>query len=182
MVNRLRTHPATSKWYVGRVISAQDETTRLFLRHALATLAYRAGKTVRGTPDAFGAYKPTPDSNSPNEILAHMGDLMEWVLRTAKGKPTWTTAKPLPWNEEIARFFRTVQALDDDLASGAPIEWDPGRLFQGGIADALTHTGQLAMLRRLSGHKMKGENYARAEIVIGRVGLDQTPPDSKNEF
>jgi hypothetical protein len=163
-------------------IPAQDTATRLFLRHALATLAYRAGKTVRGTPEAYGAYKVTPDSNSPVEILAHMGDLMEWVLRMTQGKPSWTNATPLPWDEEIARFFRTLQALDDYLASGAPIEWDPGRLFQGGIADALTHTGQLALLRRLSGHKMKGENYSRAEIAIGRVGLDQPPPDPKNEF
>ena len=163
-------------------IPAQDMATRLFLRHALATLAYRAGKTVRGTPEAFGAYKATPESNSPVEILAHMGDLMEWGLRMVKGKPAWTSAKPLPWNEEIARFFRTVKELDDYLASGAPIEWDPGRLFQGGIADALTHTGQLAMLRRLSGHKMKGENYSRAEIAIGRVGLDQPPADPKYEF
>jgi len=164
------------------VILADEDGIRLFLRHALATLSYRAGKAVRDTSEAYGAYKITVDSNSPAEILAHMGDLMEWVLRMAKGKPTWTTAKPLPWNEEVARFFRKVQALDDYLASGEPIEWDPGRLFQSGIADALTHTGQLAMLRRLSGHKMKGENYARAEISIGRVGLDQTPPDPKNEF
>jgi len=164
------------------MIPTQDSGTRLFLRHALATLAYRAGKAVRGTPEAYGTYKTTPDSNSPVEILAHMGDLMEWVLRMARGKPSWTTATPLPWNEEIARFFRTVQALDDFLASDAPIECDPGALFQGGIADALTHTGQLAMLRRLSGHKMKGENYARAEIAIGRVGLDQPSPDPKNEF
>jgi len=164
------------------MIPTQDAATRLFLRHSLATLGYRAGKTVRGTPEAYGTYKVTADSNSPLEILAHMGDLMEWALRMVQGKPSWTTATPIPWNEEIERFFRTVRALDDYLASGRPIEWDPGRLFQGGIADALTHTGQLAMLRRLSGHKMNGENYSRADITIGRVGLDQPAPDPKNEF
>jgi len=159
-----------------------DPTTRLFLRHSLATLAYRAGKTVRGTPEAFGLYRETPGSNSPVEILAHMGDLMEWVLRMVKGDPKWTAATPLPWEQEIARFYASLQALDDHLASGAPISWDPGRVFQGGIADALTHTGQLAMLRRLSGFKMKGENYSKADIEVGRVGLDQTPPDPKIEF
>jgi len=163
-------------------LSADDPTTRLFLRHALATLAYRAGKTVRGTPEAFGRYRSTPDSKSPVDILAHMGDLMDWVLRMAKGEPRWTTATPLPWEEEIARFHATLQSLDDYLASSAPIRWEPGRLFQSGIADALTHTGQLAMLRRLSGFKMKGENYARADIVVGRVGSDQTPPDPRYEF
>lgn len=163
-------------------LSPGDPTTRLFLRHTLATLAYRAGKTVRGTPEAFGNYRETPESPSSVEILAHMGDLMDWVLRTVKGAPSWTSARPLPWNDEIARFFASLRALDDYLASGAPIQWDPGKLFQGGIADALTHTGQLAMLRRLSGHKMKGESYVQADIVIGRVGLEQTPADPKNEF
>jgi hypothetical protein len=163
-------------------LSPDDPTTRLFLRHALATLAYRAAKTVRGTPDAFAHYRQTPDSRTPVEILAHMGDLIDWVLRMVKGAPSWTTAKPLPWEREIARFFAALAALDDYLASGAPIAWDPGRVFQGGVADALTHTGQLAMLRRLSGHKMKGESYARADIVVGRVGPDQTPPDPAYEF
>ena len=111
-----------------------------------------------------------------------MGDLMDWVLRMVKGEPSWTTATPQPWDREIQRFFAALQALDDHLASGAPIQWDPGSVFQGGIADALTHTGQLAMLRRMSGHKMKGESYARADIVVGRVGLDQTPADPKFEF
>jgi hypothetical protein len=111
-----------------------------------------------------------------------MGDLMEWVLRMVQGEPRWTTATPLAWSGEITRFFAELGALDAYLASNAPIRFEPARLFQGGIADALTHTGQLAMLRRLSGHKMKGENYARADIVAGRVALDQTPAEPKYEF
>ena len=107
---------------------------------------------------------------------------MDWVLRMVKGDPSWTTATPLPWEQEIARFYASLQALDDHLASGAPIAWEPAAVFQGGIADALTHTGQLAMLRRLAGYKMKGESYARAEIEVGRVGLDQAPPNPKYEF
>jgi len=163
-------------------LPAEDPTTRLFLRHALATLAYRAGKTVRGTPEAFGQHRASPESPSPVEILAHMGDLMDWVLRMVQGAPSWTTATPQPWEREIARFYAALKALDDYLASGAPIQWEPGRVFQGGIADALTHTGQLAMLRRLAGYKMKGESYARADIEIGRVGLEQTPADPQFEF
>jgi hypothetical protein len=163
-------------------LSPDDPATRLFLRHALATLAYRAGKTVRGTPPEFGAYRATPESTSVVEILAHMGDLLDWVLRQLRGEKQWTNATPQAWDAEIARFFGALQAADDHLASGAPIGWEPERIFQGGIADALTHTGQLAMLRRLGGFKMKGENYSRADIVAGRVGIDQTPPDPKAEF
>jgi hypothetical protein len=163
-------------------ISAEDPTTRLILRHLLATIAYRAGKVVRDAPHAFGDHRQTPDSPSSVDILAHMGDLMEWVLRLLRGEWTWTAADARPWDQEVARFFRTLKAVDDELASGAPIKSDPAILIQGGLADALTHTGQLAMLRRLSGHKMKSENYARAEVVIGRVGLDQTPPVPRHEF
>jgi hypothetical protein len=163
-------------------IPADDPTTRLFLRHALATLAYRAGKTVRGTPEEFGRYRVMPESRSPVEIVAHMGDLMDWVLRIVKGTPSWTTATPQAWEPEIARFYSALGALDDYLASGAPIAADPERVLQGGIADALTHTGQLAMLRHLAGYKMKGESYARADVVIGRVGLEQTPADPRYEF
>jgi hypothetical protein len=163
-------------------IPPDDPTTRLVMRHLLATLAYRAGKAVRGTPEAFGAYRQTPESRSPQEILAHMGDLMEWALSMIRGAQAWRDAAPLPWKQEIERFYAALQAVDDELASGAPIRWEPARVIQGGIADALTHTGQLAMLRRLAGYKMKGENYARAQIQVGRVTLDQPPPDPRYEF
>ena len=163
-------------------IPPEDPTTRLFLRHVISTIAYRAGKTVRGTPEAFGQIRATPDSPSSLEILAHMGDLMDWVLRMVQGEFRWTQATLLPWEQEIARFFAALEALDDQLASGAPIGFEPARIFQGGLADALTHTGQLAMLRRLSGHKMKGESYARADIVVGRAGIDQTPAEPRFEF
>ena len=86
-------------------IPSDDPTTRLFLRHTLATLAYRAGKVVRATPEAFGSYRITPESPAAVDVLAHMGDLMDWLLRTVKGEPTWTTAKPLPWEQEVARFY-----------------------------------------------------------------------------
>jgi hypothetical protein len=163
-------------------LSAEDPATRLFLRHALATLAYRAGKAVRGTPAAFGAHRATPESPSATEILSHMGTLMDWCLHMARGETRWVQPEALPWEGEIERFFGTLRSLDDYLASDAPLCSEPGRLFQGGIADALTHTGQLAMLRRLSGFKMKGENYAKADIVPGRVGIEQSPPDPRVEF
>jgi hypothetical protein len=168
-------------------LPADDPTTRLFLRHALATLAYRAGKAVRGTTAEFADFRaPQPDpqwkSNSPREILAHMGDLMDWVLTQLQGHQKWNNSTPLEWQAEIRRFFAALTAVDQHLATGKPIAYDPGKMFQGGIADALTHTGQLTMLRRLSGHKMKGESYAQADIEIGKTTLEQTPANPKYEF
>ena len=161
-------------------IPADDPNTRLWLRHTLATLAYRAGKTVRGTPAAFGDYRADAKSPRVSEILAHMGDLMDWILTMMRGAPKWNNSTPLAWDDEVARFFDTVKRFDDYLASDAPLGSEPERLFQGAIADALTHVGQLAMLRRLAGCPIKGENYYQADIVAGRVGSEQAA--ARREF
>src|SRR5205823_6001448 len=116
------------------------------------------------------------DSRSAGEILSHLGDLLEWVDSQVRGAERWSNSKPGAWDEDVARFHRALQRLDDYLASGAPLHYDATRLFQGGIADALTHVGQINMLRRLAGSPVRGENYAKAEIVMGRVDQQQTPP------
>lgn len=152
------------------------------LRHTLATLAYRAAKTMRGAPASFANFKPGPTSNTPVQIVAHMGDLFDWALTLIQGKWKWNTSTPLPWDQECARFFGALKRFDDALASGQPIQMELTKLFQGPIADALTHAGQLATLRRLAGCPMKGESYPRADIVIGRVGFTQTPADPQYEF
>jgi|SRR5579859_5790354 len=152
------------------------EPARQLLRHAVATLAYRAGKTLRGAPESFAAFCTGETGRTPANILAHMGDLLDWALSIAQGQQRWQDSKPLSWPQEAERFFRTLKAFDDFLASGAPLAVLPEKLFQGPIADALTHTGQLAMLRRMAGCPIKGENYYRAEITAGRVGLDQAAP------
>ena len=146
------------------------------LRHALATLAYRAGKALRNAPHEFASYRASPVTRTPVEILAHMGDLLDWSLTIANSEQRWRESEPLAWDAEIARFFAALEALDgrldDTRPIGAPIE----RLFQGPIADALTHTGQLAMLRNMAGVPMGGENYYVADIQQGRVGRIQSAP------
>ena len=141
------------------------------LRHSVATLAYRASKAVRGAPPEFAEFDGA--GRTPAQILAHMGDLFDWALSLANGRETWHNSKPLAWDAEAARFFAALEAFDKRLASSEPLPVSEERLFQGPIADALTHTGQIAMLRRLAGCKISGENYSGAEIVIGRVGQNQ---------
>jgi len=152
------------------------------LRHAVATLAYRAAKTMRGAPSTFADFKPGPTSNTAVQIVAHMGDLFDWGLTLLDGEWKWHTATPLPWDQECARFFAALKKFDDALASGRPIKRTLAKIVQGPVADALTHTGQLASLRRLAGCPMKGESYPNADIVIGRVSFEQTPPNPKCEF
>ncbi|HEX7288406.1 MAG TPA: hypothetical protein VF532_19635 [Candidatus Angelobacter sp.] len=153
---------------------------RQLLRHTVATLAYRAGKALRGAPENFAGFSSGERGRTPAHILAHMGDLMDWALSIAKGAQAWQDSTPLPWPQEVERFFKALRALDDYLASDQPLASPPEKLFQGAVADALTHTGQINMLRRMAGSPVRGENYYRAEIVVGRVGQEQAEP--KREF
>jgi hypothetical protein len=152
------------------------DSNRQMLRHTVATLAYRAGKALRDTTESFGNYALRDKVRSPLAILAHMGDLFDWALSCAKGKQEWRDSAPLHWPQEVERFFKSLKAFDDYLASNQALGYPAEKLFQGPVADALTHTGQLTMLRRSSGFPMRSENYMRADIVAGRVGTEQTPP------
>lgn len=150
---------------------------RLWLRHCLATLAYRAGKAIRDAPPGFGELRlEEPTAMTPGQIVAHMGDLMEWALSTAQGRQAWRDSPPRAWEAEVERFFRALAAFDAYLASPDPLHASAERLFQGPIADALTHVGQLATRRRLAGAPVRGENYFVADIAVGRVGREQAPP------
>ena len=146
------------------------------MRHAVATLAYRAAKVLRDAPENFGAFRPGQGSRSAGEILAHICDLLDWVLLQARGKETWRDSKPQSWSEDSDRFFAAIAAFDEYLASDEAMHAAPEKLFQGAVADALTHVGQIAMLRRLAQAPVKGENYSRAKIETGRTGRDQAPP------
>jgi hypothetical protein len=154
--------------------------TREFLRHTLATVAYRGAKAIRGAGHDFAEYGAPETARTPAKILAHVGDLMEWGRSMAEGNRQWHDSAPQAWEKECERFFAALKKFDDYLASDRPLEVSAEKLFQGPIADALTHIGQIAMLRRLAGVAIKGENYFVAEVTVGRVGADQAAP--RKEF
>ena len=154
--------------------------SRALLRHTLATVAYRGAKAIRNAGPNFADYGSSETSRTPAKILAHIGDLMDWGLAMADGRREWKDSLPLPWEKECERFFAALKKFDDYLASEKPLEVSAEKLFQGPIADALTHVGQIAMLRRMAGVPMKSENYFVAEVTVGRVGADQAAP--RKEF
>ena len=154
----------------------KTDASRALLRHTVATLAYRAETTLRGAPARFGDFAVSPGTRTPAQILAHMGDLFDWALWMAKGKHVWHDSAPLEWDAEVRRFFATVEAFDAHLESSAVLGSTVERLFQGPIADSLTHTGQLSLLRRLAGKPGKGENYAKADSAAGATGRAQAAP------
>ena len=152
------------------------DSARGLLRHTLATLSYRAAKCLSDVAPDFPTFTTAPGARTPSQILAHMGDLLDWALAMAEDRHGWKNSTPRPWDEERARFFAALQAFDRYLESDQPLGCEPERLFQGPVADALTHTGQIAYLRRLAGKPVRGENYVKATIVAGGIAASYDAP------
>jgi hypothetical protein len=145
------------------------------LRHLLATLAYRAAKVLRDVPPDFPSFRASPSTRPPTLIVAHLADLMAWGVSLCDGASVWKPEGGDDWNTEVRRFVDGMERLDARLA--APVsEEAAAKVIAGPLADSLTHVGQLAMLRGMAGAPLRPESYARAEIVVGRVGLDQASP------
>ncbi len=146
---------------------------REFLRHSVAALAYRAARALEAAPESFATFDGC--GRHPIQILAHMGDLFDWALSAVQGSERWRNSTPLAWEEEKLRFFAALRRFDDYLASDAPLHIAAEKLFQAPVADALTHVGQLAMMRRLAGSPTCGENFIVASIAAGQVSEHQPP-------
>ena len=157
-------------------MTSASDPKREMLRHTVATLAYRGGKAIRNAPARFAEFRAGETTRTPVQILAHIGDLFDWLLSTAEGNRTWHNTPPLPWEKETERFFAVLKTFDNYLASEKPLAEPPEKLFQGGLADALTHVGQIAMLRRMANAPIKGESYFQADIAAGRIGPEQAAP------
>lgn len=159
---------------------SSSDAKRELLRHTVATLAYRGGKAVRNAPNGFAEFRAGETSRTPGQILAHICDVLDWSLSIARGKQEWRPSAPQSWDKDVARFFSALKSFDAYLASAEPMQAPAEKLFQGPVADALTHVGQIAMLRRMAGGPIKGENYFIADVVAGQVGPRQSAP--KLEF
>ena len=148
------------------------DVKREVLRHMVATVAYRGGVAVANAPDTFATFRAYETTRTPGEILAHIGDLLEGSLHLLQGEMVFLTSTPLPWQDELRRFFSAVKNLDAYLATEAPLACPVEKLVQGPIGDALTHVGQIVMLRRMAGSPIPPEPYFTAEVVAGEVNQD----------
>ena len=154
--------------------------SRQVLRHMVATLGYRAAKVLRDTPPGFDTVSAGRGGRNAVQIVAHLADLMAWGVTLAKGEYVWTAAGSDTWTVAVDRFFAGLAALDHELESSSLADDWIEKLIQGPMADALTHVGQLSLLRGIAGSPVRPESYARAEIVVGRVGREQAP--ARKEF
>jgi hypothetical protein len=146
-----------------------------FVRHTLATLAYRAEKVIRDFPADAKERRFAPETRTSTEILSHLGDLMALAEGMARGQRIWEPAPITTWDDACNYFFEKLAAADAALAAEFPESARSEIIFQAPIADALTHVGQLAVLRGMAGAPIHPESFGRADIRVGRVGRDQTP-------
>lgn len=146
-----------------------SDPKRELLRHVVATLAYRGGVAVSDAPEEFAALRVAEAARTPGEILAHVGDLLEGSLRLMRGEFVYLNSSPLPWPDEVGRFFSAAKEFDSYLASDAPLAHPPEKILQGPLADALTHVGQIVLLRRIAGAPVRAASYFTADIAAGRI-------------
>lgn len=156
-----------------------DVTKRQLLRHFLAALAYRTQKALRDAPADFGSFQAGNSVRTPAELVRHMTSVLGYARTFFVGGKYWPEALP-SLDEEVARFHQMVEDLgryidnNDKLADGMT----PERMLQGPLSDAMSHAGQLAMLRRLAGEPVAPENFIAADIQADRLGKEQSAPRS----
>lgn len=150
-------------------MNAGMEETRALLRHLVATIAHRAGHCLRDAPPGFPDFAAGAGVRTPAQILGHLTGLMHAAGALLTGAPR-RESPAAGWEAGIAAFEDALRGLDAAIA-GAAAWREPLPALQGPLADALTHIGQLALLRRLAGAPIAGGGYPRADIRAGEIGL-----------
>ncbi len=156
-----------------------DEKRRL-LRHFLAALAYRTQKALRGAGPEFASFRAAPGVRTPHELLRHMTSVLGYARTRFTGGRYWPHILPTV-QEEMDRFHEMVESLSDHIDRSEFCEITPEQLLQGPLADAMTHAGQIAMLRRMAGSPIPPENFIEARIDSTNLSQDQPEPVSPDD-
>lgn len=150
---------------------------RTLLRHFLATLAYRTQKALKDAPERFADFRVSPGVRTPHQLIFHMTNVLSYARLSFTREKEWRSDQKGTFQEEIDRFYEILHDLGQHIEQGKPLfDMTPERMLQGPFADAMTHVGQLAMLRRLCGQPIPPENFSMAEIHA--ENLSQNQPDS----
>ena len=156
--------------------------SRRLLQHFLAALAYRTQKALRGAPDGFADFRAGTHVRTPHELLWHMTGVIGYA-RTMLHGGDYAPPRLPTFREEIERFHETLAALRDDFANEAlRARITDAQFLQGPLADAMTHAGQLAMLRRLAGSPVPSEDFIFADVQATNVGARQPEPRAPDRW
>ena|SRR5579862_6194173 len=154
-----------------------DTTKRSMLRHLLAAIAYRAQKALRDAPDVYADFHAGNNVRTPHELVRHITSVLGYA-RTLFVGGTWRPKKLPTFREEVVRLHEIIEDLGRLIESGGEPSIRPEQLLQGPLSDAMTHVGQLAMLRRLAGAPVAPENFVFAKVDANNLGPDQAEPAS----
>jgi len=153
-----------------------DRAEAALLRHFLAAIAYRTQKALRGAPPGFGSFAAGNETRTPAWLVRHMASVMGYARTFFVGGRYVAEALPT-LDDEVARLHANIAALAEEIARPQwPDGITPARLLQGPLSDAMTHAGQLAMLRRLAGSPVPPEDFVYADVSAERLGRDQPAP------
>lgn len=156
--------------------------SRALLRHFLAALAYRTQKALRGAPATFGDFRAAPTSRTPHELLWHMTGLVGYA-RTFFHGGSFAPKRVATLAEEVERYHEQLALLAADLADDRlGCRLSDEQLLQGPLADAMTHVGQLALLRRLEGTPVPSENFIEAEVSASNLSSTQAEPKAPDAW
>ena len=145
---------------------------RTLLRHFLAALAYRTQKALRDAPAEFDNFSAGEEIRTPAELVRHMTSVLGYARTFFIGGHYWPESLP-SLKEEVIRFHDMLEDLGRHIEVGTPLlqGMTAERLLQGPFSDAMTHAGQLAMLRRLAGVPVPPENFIVADVNPDRLGV-----------
>jgi hypothetical protein len=151
---------------------------RTLLKHFLAALAYRTQKALRGAPPEFADFRAATQVRTPHELIRHMDSVLGYS-RTFFLGGTYRPPVFAEFSAAIAHFHEILTDVARHIEIGTELHnITPEILLQGPFSDAMTHAGQLAMLRRLSGSPVPPENFIFANITPENLGPNQSPPHS----
>ncbi len=149
---------------------------RQMLRHFLAALAYRTQKALRGAPSDFSSFRAGHNVRTPHELIRHMDSVLGYA-RTHFIGGTYRPPEFSEFKEAVLHFHGVLADLARHLELGTEFKViTPEVMLQGPFSDAMTHAGQLAMLRRLAVNPVPSENFIFAEISVENLGPDQPLP------
>ncbi len=151
---------------------------RKMLMHFLAALAYRTQKALRGASPEFANFSAGGKVRTPLELVRHMDSVLGYA-RTFIIGGSYRPPQTADFAEAIASFHQVVEDLARHLDAGSKMHGiTPEVMLQGPFSDAMTHAGQLAMLRRLAGDPVPPENFIYATISPDNLGPNQPMPVS----
>ncbi len=154
---------------------------RQLLHHFLAAIAYRVQKAIRGAPAGFEHFRAAPGVRTPHELVCHITNVLGYG-RTFFVGGAFPSRVPTNWTEDLNALHEMLEDLGRHLVTGASLRaTTEERLLQGPLSDAMTHVGQLAMLRRLAGSPVRPEDFIMAAVSANNLGQNQPNPVSPDE-